>query len=64
MAWMYLTTTCCNCGKIFNCNPHTVPTANGEPICKPCVEWANPQRLKLGLAPIPMLPDSYSPVEE
>jgi len=63
MACMQLIAECCNCHRLFTSNPATVPTANGQPICKRCVEWANPIRIARGLAPIPVAPDSYGSEE-
>lgn len=67
MAWMFLTANCAACGKVFTCNPDLVPVAvvDGErlPICKECVEKANPIREEKGLPPIQVYPDSYEPQE-
>lgn len=49
-------------------NPHLVPSivVNGtrEPLCRPCVEAANPRRVARGLAPIAVLPGAYEPAVE
>jgi len=67
MAWMTCTGSCCNCKRIFSFNPDLVPSAvvNGhkEPICRACVEWANPLREAKGLPKIPVMPGAYEPQE-
>jgi len=60
--------TCYTCKGIFWCNPHRVPSINingeREPICRTCVERANPRRVANGLDPIQVLPGAYEPVDE
>lgn len=55
--------SCVNCKKIFSFNPDLVPSVrvNGskEPICKTCVEWANPIRKAKGLPEAVVLPGAY-----
>jgi hypothetical protein len=59
---------CIACGKLFGFNPHRVPSVvikgTREPICRDCVEQANPERVARGLAPFTVYPDSYEVVEE
>lgn len=59
---------CIGCGRLFSFNPVAVPSAvvDGvrEPICRDCVERANPIRIAKGLEPIVIRPDAYEPVEE
>lgn len=55
---------CCNCHNPFTFNPDLVPAANGEPICRACVEWANPKRIASGLQPIVVLPGAYNEAVE
>lgn len=64
MSVYFLCASCCHCGKRFICNPHLVPTANGEPVCKECVEWANPIRKERGLSLISVLPGAYEVASE
>jgi len=63
MGYMFCTGPCVNCKKLFTFNPDLVPSTrvNGikEPICKDCVEWANPIRKERGLEPIPVLRGAY-----
>ena len=60
--------TCASCFRPFGFNPLRVPSVvvNGqrEPICRACVERANPKRIANGLAPIVPLPDAYEPCDE
>ena len=59
---------CIGCGQVFGYNPHAVPSmlVKGvrEPICRTCVDVANPIRIKNGLAPIVVLPNAYEPIPE
>jgi len=67
---------CYGCGQIFGYNPHRVPsirvgpdelfspTGERKPICRSCVDRANPVRRANGLEPITVYPDSYEPIEE
>lgn len=60
--------SCINCGKPFSFNPVKVPSirVNGvrEPVCKPCVETANVERVAAGLEPFAINPDAYDPCRE
>jgi hypothetical protein len=59
---------CAGCHVPFFYNPMRVPSViiNGskEPVCRHCVEHANPMRIKNGLAPIVPLPDAYEACDE
>jgi hypothetical protein len=54
---------CFGCRYLFAYDPDRVPSivVNGErePICRNCVERANPLRIKNGLDPIVPLPGAY-----
>lgn len=71
MAYMTLIACCFSCKRTFTCNPHLVPslpasvtgTGEKEPVCKACVEAANPTRIAKGLDPITILPGAYDPAE-
>jgi len=60
--------TCFGCGRPFGYNPMRVPSVrvNGErePICRDCVERANPARIANGLDPIVPAPDAYDACDE
>jgi len=49
-------------------NPHRVPSIRVEgerqPVCRECIEMANPIREKNGLPPIAIHPDAYEPLNE
>lgn len=49
-------------------NPKLVPSVRindvKEPICRQCIEFANPIRAEKGLPPIEAHPDAYRPVPE
>jgi hypothetical protein len=70
MGYCFVTSACINCGRLFCYNPLRVPsvrdprTGQREPLCRACVEWANPQRIANGLEPIVPHPDAYDPVDE
>lgn len=59
----------CVCCKVpFGFNPVRVPsiTINGqrEPVCKQCIDKANPLRVEKGLPPIVPAADAYEPCNE
>jgi hypothetical protein len=63
MAWMQAIAACVSCHGMFCFNPERVPSVvvNGtrEPICRTCVERANPERVRRGLPAIVILPGAY-----
>jgi len=67
MGYMFVYGPCYGCGRVFAFNASHVPSIpiNGvrEPICRACVEQANPHRVKNGLAPIVIHPEAYEPEE-
>jgi hypothetical protein len=67
MGFMLCTGQCCVCRGLFSFNPSRVPSAvvNGkrEPICRACVERANPLREERGLPKINILPGAYEAEE-
>lgn len=67
MGYMVAMGPCYGCGVIITFNPERVPSivVRGvrEPICRSCVERANPLREANGLEPIVIFPDSYEPTE-
>jgi hypothetical protein len=58
---------CYACQMPFMFNPNLVPSLRVEgvrqPVCRECVERANPERIKRGLEPITVLPGAYDPVD-
>lgn len=67
MAFMFLVCFCYTCGHLFTCNPDLVPSlpVDGikEPICRACINAANPKRIANGLTPIVPLPGAYGAQE-
>ena len=59
---------CVLCRGLFSFNPMRVPSVriNGskEPLCRDCVERANPLRVAHGLPPIVIMPDAYEACDE
>jgi hypothetical protein len=70
MGYVYVTSACFGCGQIFSYHPNHVPsirdprTGKREPICRACVERANPLRIKNGLEPIRLKRDAYEACPE
>lgn len=68
MNYVFVIGNCVCCGLPFSFNPHRVPSVRvdgvREPICRVCVERANPLRVAKGLDPIIIFEDSYIPVPE
>lgn len=75
MGYMLCQSACFGCGCLFSYNPDLVPSirvnAQGqqdpagerEPICRNCVDRANPKRLANGLEPIRVPPGAYDAQE-
>ncbi len=59
---------CFGCGKTFSFNPVRVPSIRVEgvkqPVCRECIEAANPKRVANGLDPIEILPGAYEACDE
>ncbi len=53
------TGTCYCCKKPFSFHPNKVPSFDGKPLCKDCVEMLNKIRKQKGLSPITYEPDAY-----
>jgi hypothetical protein len=60
--------SCISCMRTFGFNPLRVPSirVNGEkePVCRECIERANPLRKKNGLPEFTIHPEAYEPVNE
>jgi hypothetical protein len=63
--YMYVLGHCYGCKRPFTFNADWVPSIRidgvKEPICRDCVEIANPKRIANGLEPIHIHPDAYEP---
>jgi hypothetical protein len=68
MGYALCTSACFGCHRIFSYNPMRVPSithgGTRQPICRDCVERANPLRVKNGLPPIAAAPDAYEACDE
>ncbi|KKM05768.1 hypothetical protein LCGC14_1750780 [marine sediment metagenome] len=69
MGYALVIGSCCACGKPFSFNPVRVPSARDstgerQPICKGCVDRANPERIAKGLPPITYAADAYTFCDE
>lgn len=67
MAYMSVMGPCIGCNQVFSYNADRVPSIriNGvrEPVCRHCVERANPERVANGLDPIVVHPMAYEAEE-
>ena len=69
MGYAILYSSCYTCGKVISYNPHRVPSIRDnqgarQPLCRECIEKANPVRKANGLPEITILPDAYEPISE
>jgi len=68
MGYAFMVGNCLVCKQMFTFNPVLVPShrVNGvkEPVCKHCIDAANPVRKKKGLPPLTYAPGAYEPVDE
>ncbi len=63
MGYVFATSACFGCGRLFTYNPVRVPSIRvkgvREPICRACIDASNPKRIANGLAPVVPHPDAY-----
>jgi hypothetical protein len=70
MGVVFMFAACFRCGAMFSSNPLKVPsvrdpkTGQKEPLCRPCVEWANTERAKRGLDTWSNLDEAYGAADE
>lgn len=70
MGYAFAMSPCGVCHRTMTYNPRLVPSARRtpdgprEPICRNCIEHANPERIKRGLPEIKILPGAYEPCSE
>lgn len=69
MGWVYCTSPCLRCGRIFSYNPHRVPSSSAvtgkrEPICRSCIDAINVKRRELGFEPFEIPHDAYDAIPE
>lgn len=60
---MFLLAPCYICNVVFTSNPLLVPSYQGNPICRSCIEGVNRRREDTGLPHWPVLPGAYDPEE-
>jgi hypothetical protein len=63
VAFMSAIGPCWVCRQPFEFNPTTVPSYQGEPICRPCITRVNEQRKAAGAPLWPIAPGAYEPEE-
>jgi hypothetical protein len=67
MGWMLIMGCCYTCDQLMTFNPERVPSVvvdgQREPLCRNCVERANPTRVANDLPPIVILPGAYDAEE-
>lgn len=67
MGWMFVVGNCVVCRKLISFNADRVPSVvvrgRREPVCRACVEHANPLRKEKGLREIVILPGAYDAEE-
>ena len=68
MGYAFAMSHCIGCKQPFSYNPHKVPSIRvegvREPICRACVDAANPHRIAGGLLPIIIEPGAYEAMPE
>jgi len=69
MGYAFMMGYCFACDKMFTFNPLRVPSIKDsrgvkQPVCRECIDRANPMRLKNGLEPIVPADDAYDAVKE
>ena len=69
MGYALVIGSCYTCGRTFSFNPVRVPSIRDDkgvrqPVCKSCIDRANPQRIANGLPPITYSEDAYTFCEE
>ncbi len=69
MGYALVVGSCYTCRTIISFNPNHVPSIRDgqgvrQPICRGCIEKANPARKANGLPEITIYPDAYEPISE
>lgn len=55
---------CYACGLPMSANPKWVPSHDGQPVCRACMEQINRVRKANGIDPHPIHPLAYEPLPE
>lgn len=68
MGYVIATGNCLACGRLFQFNPHRVPSfrvhGKREPVCGPCMQRVNAERVRKGMEPFQVPADAYEPLDE
>ena len=69
MGYALVIGSCYTCRRIVSFNPNRVPSVRDkqdvrQPVCRECIEKANPVRKAEGLPEITIHPDAYEPISE
>ena len=64
MAYVTVTGICMGCKRLFCFHQNDVPSLNGQPICKECIDRANRMRKKMGLPLITYTDDAYETCQD
>jgi len=68
MGYYFAMSECFGCKQLFSYNPHSVPSiaVDGvrQPVCRTCIERANPIRRERGLPEIIPAHDAYEAAKE
>lgn len=67
--YVFVTSACLSCGRLFSYNPHLVPSSSAitgkrEPICPNCMGAINAKRRQMGLEPFPIMEGAYDAMPE
>ena len=64
MGYAYAMSECWICEKKFMYNPKLVPSFEGQPVCKDCIEIVNKKRKAKGYDLWPVAEGAYDPCDE
>ena len=72
MGYVFCTSPCLCCGRLFSYNVHRVPSfrtrpddaSSREPVCLSCMAIINVKRKEKGLAPFVIFSDAYEAIPE
>jgi len=68
MGYVMAMGNCIACNRVIAFNPNKVPSVRvkgkREPVCRQCIERANPQRKAQGMDEFVIHPDAYEPMSE
>jgi hypothetical protein len=66
--YAFIVGACVGCGKMMTFHPHKVPSlrvdGDRKPVCRTCIEVANPKRIANGLDAFVIPDGAYEPCPE